>query len=89
VVCCYPARVAAHAAAPAAPRAAAATDQELAGLEQALRAVLRRGGFLSGPERHAVRDLTRTLRRARLSRREAGLWRAALARLEKRLPPGG
>jgi tRNA/rRNA methyltransferase len=87
LVYCYQARAAAQAAAPAAvaPRAAAATDQELSGLEEALRVVLRSGGFLSGPERHAVRDLCRTLRRARLTRREAGLWRAALARLGKRL----
>ncbi len=65
------------------PRATAATDEELTSLEQALRELLRAGGFLCGPERHAVRDLADTLRRARLSRREARLWLAALRRLER------
>jgi tRNA/rRNA methyltransferase len=60
-----------------------ATDAELAGVEERLRAALRASGFLAGPERHAVRDLAATLRRARLSRREAGLWRAALATLAR------
>ncbi len=72
------------AAAPAARRtgeAAGATDSELGGLEEALRAALRSGGFLAGPERHAVRDLAATLRRARLSRRESRLWLAALRTL--------
>jgi tRNA/rRNA methyltransferase len=65
------------------PRAApaAATDAELAALEEALRAALRGAGFLAGPERHAVRDLVSTLRRARPSRREARLWLAALRTL--------
>lgn len=83
VVYSYALRGAALAAAdrPPPPRAAAATDAELARVEEALRALLRAGGFLAGPERHAVRDLTDTLRRARLSRREARLWLAALRRL--------
>jgi tRNA/rRNA methyltransferase len=71
-------------AAGATPRRAAppgATDAELAGVEDALRGALRAGGFLAGPERHAVRDLAATLRRARLSRREARLWVAALRTL--------
>jgi tRNA/rRNA methyltransferase len=70
-------------------RAAAATDAELARVEEALRAALRAGGFLAGPERHAVRDLADTLRRAGLSRRELRLWEAALRRLGKALAPGG
>jgi tRNA/rRNA methyltransferase len=65
------------------PRAApaAATDAELAAVEDALRAALRGAGFLAGPERHAVRDLVATLRRGRPSRREARLWLAALRTL--------
>jgi tRNA/rRNA methyltransferase len=58
-----------------------ATDDELLRIDEALRSALRAGGFLAGPERHAVRDLAATLRRARLSRREARLWLAALRTL--------
>jgi tRNA/rRNA methyltransferase len=61
-----------------------ATEAELAGVEEALRAALRGAGFLVGPERHAVRDLAATLRRARLGRREARLWLAALRTLARR-----
>jgi tRNA/rRNA methyltransferase len=57
---------------------AGATDAELTAVEEALRAALRDARFLRGPERHAVRDLAAALRRARLSRREAKLWLAAL-----------
>lgn len=56
-----------------------ASDADLRRLEEALRVVLRERGFLRGPERHAVRDLVATLRRARLSEREARLWIAALS----------
>ncbi|MBI5067118.1 MAG: RNA methyltransferase [Deltaproteobacteria bacterium] len=69
---------------PPPPRAAAATDAELLRAEELLRLALRQGGFLAGPERHAVRDLAATLRRAALTRREVRLWIAALARLGKR-----
>jgi len=67
-------------AAPRRPAAgpAAAADEELVGVEASLRAALAAGGFLRGPERHAVGDLTRTLRRSRLTRKEARLWVAAL-----------
>jgi len=68
---------------PAPPAPRAASDGELRGVEEALRTALRRGGFLAGPERHAVRDLAATLRRARLSRREVRLWTAALRRLAR------
>lgn len=61
--------------------AAGATDAELAGLEAALRDALRACGFLAGPERHALRDLVATLRRARLSRRESAVWNAAVRSL--------
>jgi tRNA/rRNA methyltransferase len=68
-----------------APRAAAATEAELQQVESALRDLLRAGGFLAGPERHAVQDLADTLRRSRLSRREARLWLAALRRVGRQL----
>lgn len=63
----------------------AATDAELGRVEEALREALRGAGFLAGPERHAVRDLLATLRRARLARREARLWLAALRTLARRV----
>jgi tRNA/rRNA methyltransferase len=65
-------------------RPAAADDGDLLQVEAALRAALAAGGFLRGPERHAVRDLAHTLRRARLTRREARLWIAALSRVAGR-----
>jgi tRNA/rRNA methyltransferase len=78
------------AAPPPGPRAAAATDEELRGVQEALRAALASGGFLRGPERHALRDLAATLRRARLTRAESRLWTAALRCLDRALrAPGG
>ncbi|HET7827060.1 MAG TPA: TrmH family RNA methyltransferase [Anaeromyxobacter sp.] len=72
-------REAALAARPPPLRAdAGATDEDLTRIEGALREALRRARFLAGPERHAVRDLHATIRRARLSAREARLWLAAL-----------
>lgn len=68
-------------AAAAAPRPTApvgVTDADLVSMEEALRTALRGAGFLAGPERHALRDLVATLRRARLSKREARLWLSAL-----------
>jgi tRNA/rRNA methyltransferase len=61
----------------------AATDRELEVLQAVLREALRACGFLRGPERHAVRDLLATLRRGRLTRREALLWIAALKGLAR------
>jgi TrmH family RNA methyltransferase len=78
-------RAAGAGAAPRTGTRAAATDAELVLAEGALREVLRAGGFLAGPERHAVRDLAATLRRGRLSRREARLWVAALRAVARRL----
>jgi tRNA/rRNA methyltransferase len=71
---------------PAGPGAApaAADDGELLHVEEALREALSARGFLRGPERHAVRDLARSLRRAQLTRREARLWVAALRRVARR-----
>jgi tRNA/rRNA methyltransferase len=80
-------RRAAAAAGPARGRGAppaGASDAELARVEAALREALRAGGFLRGPERHAVRDLADVLRRARLTRREARLWEAALRAIAPR-----
>jgi tRNA/rRNA methyltransferase len=74
----------ASAAAPPARAPAGASDAELSRVEDALRAALRGAGFLAGPERHAVRDLAAALRRARLTRREARLWLAALRTLGRR-----
>jgi tRNA/rRNA methyltransferase len=65
-------------------RPASAEDAELLRVEEALRDALAAGGFLRGPERHAVRDLSRTIRRARLTRREARLWIAAMRRMARR-----
>jgi tRNA/rRNA methyltransferase len=70
---------------PGAARPAAATDADVTRVEEALRTVLREGGFLSGPERHAVRDLADTLRRARLTGREAALWEGALRKVARAL----
>ncbi len=78
-------RPGAHAAPPAAaPRAAAADDAEMLRVESALRDALAAGGFLRGPERHAVRDLSRTLRRACMTRKESRLWITALRRVARR-----
>lgn len=70
-----------------APRAAPARAEELWALERALQEGLRAANFLrpSSGDRHAVRDLLGTLTRARLSRREASLWNAALRALGKAL----
>ncbi len=78
-------RTGATAAPPAgAARAVAADDAEMLRVESALRDVLASGGFLRGPERHAVRDLSRTLRRACMTRKESRLWIAALRRVARR-----
>ena len=68
-----------------APRAAPATDADLVLVERSLRHVLAEGGFVAGPERHAIRDLVDSLRRARLTAREARLWTAALRRIGRAL----
>ena len=85
LVYAYEARLAAGSP-PAGRPGALATDADLARLEAALRALLREGGFLAGPERHAVRDLAAVLRRGRPSPREARLWEAALRAVARRLP---
>jgi tRNA/rRNA methyltransferase len=91
LVYCYALRDAALAQAirPPRPRAPPATDRELSTVEEALRELLRAGGFLAGPERHAVRDLADTLRRARLTQREARLWLAALKKVARQMSGRG
>jgi tRNA/rRNA methyltransferase len=64
---------------------ALATDADLQAVEGALRDLLRAGGFLAGPERHAVRDLAEVIRRGQPSPREAQLWETALRKVGKRL----
>jgi tRNA/rRNA methyltransferase len=73
-------------AAAARPARIEATDAQLKEVEGALRQALRSGGFLAGPERHAVRDLTAVLRRGRPSPREARLWETALRAVGRRPP---
>jgi len=65
---------------------ALATDAQLLAVESALRDLLRSGGFLAGPERHAVRDLVGVLRRGTPSPREARLWETALRAVGKPRP---
>ena len=73
-----------EAAPPGGARAASADDAEMLRVESALRDALAAGGFLRGPERHAVRDLVRSLRRACLTRKESRLWIAAMRRVARR-----
>jgi len=70
----------------AAPTRALADDATLRTVRATLDEVLRSSGFLQHDDRHAVDDLTATLVRSRLSKKEAGLWIAALKSIAKRLP---
>lgn len=65
----------------------AATDGALVHLTDTLGALLRQSGFLVHEGRHALRDLASPLRRARLTRKEAALWTAALHRVQRALAP--
>ncbi|MGQ0508570.1 MAG: RNA methyltransferase [Myxococcaceae bacterium] len=80
---CYELRLAARSeqGKPPAPGPALATDASLEDLQAAFADALRAHGFLRDPERHAVKDLFAPLRRARLSRNEARIWRSAVAAL--------
>lgn len=83
----YEARMAAQAP-PSEPsaRPIPASVEALGALEGALQQLLRAGGFLVHEGRHAMRDLMAPLKRADLSRNEAGLWTAALHRVRRHLP---
>lgn len=63
----------------------AASDAELEIVQSMLSQVLANSGFLHQDGDAVVRDLLAPIRRSRLTRREAGLWQAALANLRKRL----
>jgi TrmH family RNA methyltransferase len=63
----------------------AATDGELQGLRTGLEQLLGAAGFLTHDPRPAMTGLLATLERARLTRDEARLWRAALASASKAL----
>lgn len=69
---------------PPAPEAALAADEEVRGVEAALARVLGGAGFLQQNEARAMRELMTPLRRSRLLRREAQLWRAALEATAKK-----
>ncbi|MBU8895022.1 rRNA methyltransferase [Corallococcus sp. M34] len=73
---------------PPGPLPVAATDAELARVEETLETLLTSGGFLvdAHPGRTAVRDLLAPLRRSRLTRHEARLWLSALHTVRKRFP---
>lgn len=69
-----------------APSPAFADDAMLRVLRGSLEDTLRLAKFLWHDDRHAVDDLVATLQRGRLTKREAGLWIAALKVIGKRLP---
>lgn len=88
---CYELKMAELERAPAtshAPRARPAQAEDLWSIQGALEEGLTAAGFLNHPERHAVRDLMGTLTRARLSKREAQLWNAAVRALRKAIRAG-
>lgn len=69
---------------PPPPAAQLASDQALKGVEAALEKVLSDAGFLRLNEARALRELMAPLRRSRLQKKEAELWRAALESAAKR-----
>jgi tRNA/rRNA methyltransferase/tRNA (cytidine32/uridine32-2'-O)-methyltransferase len=73
-------------AATPAPTPAPASDEQLRQVRQSMELGLGTVGFLSTAtdERHAVDDLFACLTRARLSKKEASLWTAALRTVAKR-----
>jgi len=60
------------------PGPAPADDGMLRATKAALEDALTAVGFLQSGDRHAVGDLAATLTRARLTKKEASLWLAAL-----------
>lgn len=69
-----------------APAPALADDATFRTVKDSLEGALKAAGFLWHDDRHAVDDLLGTLQRARLTKKEAGLWIAALKVIAKRLP---
>jgi TrmH family RNA methyltransferase len=69
-----------------APTAAPAEDAQLRVMGAALTQSLERAGFLQDDGRSAVEQLMRVLTRAQPTKKEAGLWTAALKSLAKSLP---
>lgn len=69
-----------------APAPALADDATFRTVKDSLDATLKAAGFLWHDDRHAVDDLLATLQRSRLTKKEAGLWIAALKVIAKRLP---
>lgn len=70
---------------PPPPEAVLATDEELMGVAGALERMLGSAGFLQADSVRAVRELMSPLRRSKLRRREAGMWRSALEAVGKAL----
>lgn len=67
-----------------APSPAMADDGLLRHLRETMELALTQVGFLRQNDRHAMDDLMRTLERSRLTKKEAGLWMAALKVTAKR-----
>jgi TrmH family RNA methyltransferase len=71
-------------AATSAPRPAYADDAMFRVLRATVEDTLSGAGFLKHDDRHAVDDLVATLQRSRLTKKEAGLWLAALKVIGKK-----
>lgn len=68
-----------------APRASAATDEQLKRLQTSLKELLAAGGFLKDEGRPALKQLMAPLIRSQLSKAEVQLWMAAVKSLTKEL----
>ncbi len=69
-----------------APGPALADDATFRTVRASLEETLRSASFLQHDDRHAMDDLMTTLQRSRLTKKEAGLWIAALKSITKKLP---
>jgi TrmH family RNA methyltransferase len=68
------------------PGPALADDATFRTVRASLEETLRSASFLQHDDRHAMDDLMTTLQRSRLTKKEAGLWIAALKSITKKLP---
>lgn len=68
------------------PGPALADDATFRTVRASLEETLRSANFLQHDDRHAMDDLMTTLQRSRLTKKEAGLWIAALKSITKKLP---